>query len=397
MIKLKSLITENVAPLVVYHGTGEKFERFSLSKSTQGIIWFTSDKNKILAGEVGAQGKGYIITAEVTINNPAGWDEYDKYMLDQLKHMGYDGAILKNETGYDCFVFDPRQIKIIEVEKNMIKLKSLLNKRPLQESMNLSVGGANYKRFDNLLSICTELLRILDKVYWEMPPDQQAYFKKNRVMELFAPDGDGYDKPTGIINFYTSGFTKESILKLLRLALPKLKSLGLTVGKISRPEQSGTWKSQVIRIPIVKNNNTYGGPPELNLANRNAYHVFKNILGFKPDVEPDDESDNEPDDESDNKPDDESNSSFSFTVDELETAINTIIKNDPDWIKKNQIGQNEIDPENPHNSIGGHFQDMGMKVISGGYSEERIYDVLERALKICAWARKHNLNKLYVG
>jgi len=118
MIKLKSLIKESVSKLIVYHGTGIDFRKFSTTKSTQSIIWFTSNKDKIKNKEVGASGHGFLITAEVTINNPAGWDEYDKYFLMQLKQMGYDGVILK-DTGnhFDCFVFSPNQIKILKKEK----------------------------------------------------------------------------------------------------------------------------------------------------------------------------------------------------------------------------------------------------------------------------------------
>jgi len=119
MIKLKTLLMEEaIHPMVVYHGTDAKFRNFSLQRSTFGTIWFTSDKEKILAGNAGASGKGYIITAEVTINNPAGWDEYEKLMIDQLKSMGFDGAILPDANGqFDCFVFSPEQIKILKVEE----------------------------------------------------------------------------------------------------------------------------------------------------------------------------------------------------------------------------------------------------------------------------------------
>ena len=124
MIKLKDILLNKVVNeqdknniLTVYHGTDIGFKKFNIKKSAQGIIWFTSDKDKILKGEVGASGKGFIITAQVTINNPAGWDEYDKYLLIQLQQMGYDGVILKNnDESFDCFVFDTKQIKIVKIE-----------------------------------------------------------------------------------------------------------------------------------------------------------------------------------------------------------------------------------------------------------------------------------------
>lgn len=119
MIKLKSLIPKQAAkPLTVYHGTDKAFKRFNLELSTQGIIWFTSDKDKILNKEAGASGKGYVITAEVTINKAAGWKEYDSLSLGELKNMGYDGAILSSGDGnFDCFIFSPNQAKIIKVEQ----------------------------------------------------------------------------------------------------------------------------------------------------------------------------------------------------------------------------------------------------------------------------------------
>src|SRR6266404_7130702 len=119
MIKLKSLIVEETAkPLTVYHGTDKAFRRFSLKSSVQGIIWFTSDKNKILNKGAGAAGEVYVITAEVTMNKAAGWKEYEELFLAQLRSLGYDGAILPMGDGnFDCFIFSPNQAKIIKVEK----------------------------------------------------------------------------------------------------------------------------------------------------------------------------------------------------------------------------------------------------------------------------------------
>lgn len=119
LVSKKSTITNaHNNSFIVYHGTNTKFKNFDLTKSTQQIVWFTSDKNKILRGEAGAQGQGYIIKAQVSINNPAGWDEYDKLSLEELQRDGYDGAILPdNNNEFDCFVFSTSQIKILEVNK----------------------------------------------------------------------------------------------------------------------------------------------------------------------------------------------------------------------------------------------------------------------------------------
>jgi len=136
MIKLKSLL-ENVTPtkLVVYHGTNIKFRKFSLKKSVQGLIWFTSKKENIVNGDVGAAGKGIIITAEITFNKPAGWREYSSLGLWELEREGYDGAILPNDRGFDCFVMSPKQIKMLKAEKienapgDVVKNKLVLPKK----------------------------------------------------------------------------------------------------------------------------------------------------------------------------------------------------------------------------------------------------------------------------
>lgn len=100
-------------PLMVHHGTSVKFSKFSIKKGNQPIIWFTSNKSSVEAGEVGAQGKGHIMDLYVSIKNPAGWKEYEKYGLGQLKGLGYDGVILSNDRGFDGFVFEPNQLKSV--------------------------------------------------------------------------------------------------------------------------------------------------------------------------------------------------------------------------------------------------------------------------------------------
>ena len=117
---------------VVYHGTGVKFSKFNLKKTTQGIIWFTDNKDAIEKREVGAQGKGYILKCEIKLVNPCGWNEYEKYGIGQLKGMGYDGIILPDEEFNTYIVFEPKQIKILE--KQMINEKVTLVDKILLEA-----------------------------------------------------------------------------------------------------------------------------------------------------------------------------------------------------------------------------------------------------------------------
>jgi hypothetical protein len=103
---------------VVYHGTGAQFKRFNPKVGNQPIVWFASDKQRITRGEVGAKGSGFVITAEVTINNPAGWKEYHNLTIGELKGRGYDGVILPESDGrsFNCFVWNTKQIRILKNE-----------------------------------------------------------------------------------------------------------------------------------------------------------------------------------------------------------------------------------------------------------------------------------------
>lgn len=100
---------------LVYHGTGQKFRRFR--RGTQGIIWFTSNPDGIRAREVGAQGHGYQVSAYINIQNPANWKQYDNLLLAQFPGEGLDGAVLPNSNGFDAFVFNPDQVRIVKVEE----------------------------------------------------------------------------------------------------------------------------------------------------------------------------------------------------------------------------------------------------------------------------------------
>lgn len=118
MIRLKQLIKENLtSPLTAYHGSNRLFKRFSLDTAAQPIIWFTSEKNRVIKGETGAEGRKYIYTIRVSIKKAAGWDEYNKLGLWELQRGNYDGAILPDDDYFDGFVFSPNQIKILNVEK----------------------------------------------------------------------------------------------------------------------------------------------------------------------------------------------------------------------------------------------------------------------------------------
>lgn len=97
-------------PLKVYHGTRANFNQFDLDYCAMGIIWFSSNLNTILSGESGACGTSFIKEAYLSIKNPAGWNEYERLGIGELKGEGYDGIILDD----NYVVFDPSQIKVLK-------------------------------------------------------------------------------------------------------------------------------------------------------------------------------------------------------------------------------------------------------------------------------------------
>lgn len=90
----------------VYHGTNNKFDDFDLDLSTDGVIWFTDSIDSIKNNVTGGEGNKYILTRTIKLNNPAGWDEYEKYSIGELINNGYDGVILPDDDKVDFIVFN---------------------------------------------------------------------------------------------------------------------------------------------------------------------------------------------------------------------------------------------------------------------------------------------------
>ena len=283
--------------------------------------------------------------------------------------------------------------------KNLVR--KIIKEQLITESMSIYIDGVNYKRLDNLLSICWDLVgRAMKPVMDKLPPDQIEYFKKNGIdyYETITPDGDGYDKPTGIINFYISGFMTQTVQQIIKNIFNELRKLGIKWGRIKK-EQSKAYKSQVIRIPIIKNDNKYSGPPETSFANVNAYQIFHNLLQYEGEHE------------------------FSMEAQELKDRIESL-KGDKGWVGKHTIAPTDShakipEPElpgdewkhaddtppdtddpshNPHmdiiNQIG---SGLGARIISMGMNEEDIMRRLNIVWSIADWAVKHGYKKINVG
>jgi len=110
--KIKKQASPDNTPreIVVFHGTRKPFDKFNLSQTAQGIIWFTEDIENIKDESSGALSNQYILEAVITVRNPAGWDDYHAKYLDQLRQEGFDSIHLDD----DWVVFDPEQVRFIQ-------------------------------------------------------------------------------------------------------------------------------------------------------------------------------------------------------------------------------------------------------------------------------------------
>jgi hypothetical protein len=274
------------------------------------------------------------------------------------------------------------------VVKESLRVAFFKKSTLLNESMNLYIKGADYTRLDSLGEISHRLQNAAFHFLSTLPQDQQDYWKKNHAFptyEIITPDGPYYDESVGIMNFYISGLTRQALVGMLKVIFAKLKQMGINWGKI-KTEQSGTYQSQVIRIPILKNPHAgkYSGPPELNMSNVNAYQIFHNVLQY------------------------EGEHDFSMKAKELMERIQALAQ-DQGWIDKNTIQPTdsawpkaEYDPEdieNPHLDLVKQIGDKlgGARMIGGGLSGDKIRYRLGEIWEIAKWADDHGFEDLYVS
>jgi hypothetical protein len=129
----------------VYHSTDKDFTEFDLNESADGTAWFVSDRNTFDVEGSAAQaatGRGKVIEADVELNKVAGWEEMDRYMIDQLIDMGYDGAVLDG----DVQVFVPSAIKSIKPSGKTAKPATSQRFTEDNRLSNLNMSGAAWGR-----------------------------------------------------------------------------------------------------------------------------------------------------------------------------------------------------------------------------------------------------------
>jgi hypothetical protein len=99
---------------VYYHGTNKDFDAFDPDRAIGSQFWSTTDRAAIEGGEVGAQGNGVIKELYAKVQNPAGWDEYNRLGIDELIRDGYDGVKMPDPDGSTTLLaFNPNQYRSV--------------------------------------------------------------------------------------------------------------------------------------------------------------------------------------------------------------------------------------------------------------------------------------------
>jgi hypothetical protein len=100
-----------------WHISNARFKKFDFYKSAQGIIWFAKDKEDLIKNLHGASINNknpiYLYKCQINMGKVAGWNEYEKYGLGQLKSEGYDAINLDD----DVAVLEPKNITILGIEQ----------------------------------------------------------------------------------------------------------------------------------------------------------------------------------------------------------------------------------------------------------------------------------------
>jgi len=152
----------------------------------------------------------------------------------------------------------------------------------ISESMDVRVKDAEYKNpMATLDDLSWDLMTKLRGFFSSFTQEQKEYMNKNRTPEIVAGDGlDGYRKNQGIINVYLRGIPEELRSKFKEAILYFLKDSDIETGEPYQ-DKSNVYGGETIRIPVKKMPKPKNNPPELNMANGNAHHIFHNVLGFE--------------------------------------------------------------------------------------------------------------------
>lgn len=227
-------------------------------------------------------------------------------------------------------------------------MRNFLDWMQMNETVSVYVADYNPgEKVHNLYDLSWYLIKRLQKI---------PAFQQGTNQDVLAPDGLDMHTTSGRLNFYTAGIPSNAVPTILKGIKYYLDELKVKYGPFT-PEKSNMFKTEVIRIPILhlpQEKKANELPPEFNISNDNANHLFREILGYPQE-------------------------------DDL-SRINARdllyrIQNLPDYA---------IKPRETSDERG----EKGPRVINFGLDEDRIKRYLETLAKIATWAIKNHYDYL---
>lgn len=249
----------------------------------------------------------------------------------------------------------------------------------LNKIATLSFYIKDYKRdrnFDNIHSLSWNLSTMLFNKW--LDNYDKAYFAEHHQVpssDTITIDGFDVDALVGTINFYIEGIPSQKVQDILNNIRQYLETNGVRLGKFVQ-NTSRMYKVPVVRIPILENKKgeqamNEDKPPELNMANGNAFFIFNTVLKYDKDLWDD----------------------GSFDPNEVIRRINYF------------EGETAL-PEGSHAGQGAiqiSFEDLQNADFIGGRSGQSTYtesDVryrLNQIKQFCQWAVDHGYSEIYVA
>lgn len=263
-------------------------------------------------------------------------------------------------------------------------------------SMTVSVGEY---RPPEVARTIYELSSKIQSKLWpileQMPPELMERWKAHRPMELFTIDGvTDMDEPQGVLNFYCTGISQPYLDKMIAAIKYFAKEFGgevdgptaqETIGQtLQRQQAEGNginedWavrmKDAMNEIRVMRFNgkilpasNDVEFAPELNLANNNAMFIFREVLGFPPEML----------------------DAGGFSLD----ARDLLIRVGQAKTKYNM--QEKLQAENLQREMESAPQQGGAQIISGQYDMQGLEGRLVQIENIANWAIRNNFSRIDV-
>ncbi|MCK9459603.1 MAG: hypothetical protein M0R80_08190 [Proteobacteria bacterium] len=228
----------------------------------------------------------------------------------------------------------------------------------LRESMNVYIQDYDSQNdVNDLYELGDHLARKITRPLWEkLTPEEQKAVRDGGSMyhQTITLDGNGEQ-----LSFYPAGWPEPMVKTILQAIKYYLDEMGVEYAPFKK-EQSGAFKGEVYRVPILKFSGPQDAPPPLNLANANARVIFSDLLKYP----------------------DNDGGFFDIDVRELLMRIQQVERD-----------QTELHQRDPYSVT----QHGGATMHVGGLSANGIEQRLAVLKQICQWAIAHHYDKIYAA